>query len=141
MNSYIKQFALFENIYAKYARLKRLGLVAATEDTWINTLWPEKSHYIRARSLANSVNPIARAVSMADTIDVDNREKLVLLAKAVIATLKRFRPDLLGEVFEPFAKRMAEVGFTENQIYWTLEFDGKYEYYTIDDEPVPYGDL
>jgi hypothetical protein len=119
MHTYIKSFALFETVYAKYARLKRLGLVSATRDNYIAGCWIQEKDRERAKTLVDSANPVSKAVSMSKLIT--DREKLVRRAKAVVSALKRFKPDLLDEVFEPFAKRMAEMGFDENAIYYTLE--------------------
>ncbi|CAB4219116.1 hypothetical protein UFOVP1604_199 [uncultured Caudovirales phage] len=96
-----------------------LGLASATPDRSIDMHHPDDKDWLRARNLIDSANPVSKSVSMSKLIT--DRAKLVRRAKAVAATLKRFRPELLGTVFEPFAKRMAEMGFTENQIYWTLE--------------------
>ena len=119
MHTYIKSFALFETVYAKYARLKRLGLVSATRDSYIAGCWIQEKDRERAKTLVDSANPVSKAVSMSKLIT--DREKLVRRAKAIVSALKRFKPDLLDEVFEPFAKRMAEMGFDENAIYYTLE--------------------
>jgi hypothetical protein len=119
MKHYIDSFKLFENKYQEYADMAELGLAAATPDRQIDAHRPDDKDWLRARNLIDSANPVSKSVSMSKLIT--DRAKLVRRAKAVAATLKRFRPDLIGPVFEPFAKRMAEMGFTENQIYWTLE--------------------
>ena len=119
MKTFIKSFHLFENKYQEYADMAELGLASATPDGQIDRNRPEDKDWQRARTLLDSTNRISKAVSMAKLIK--DRSKLIRRAKALAATFTKFRPDLLGSVFEPFAKRMEEMGFTENQIYWTLE--------------------
>lgn len=121
MKTFIKSFHLFENKYQEYADMAELGLASATPDSNLSrTVYcPEDKDWQRARTILDSTNRVSKAVSMAKLIK--DRSKLIRRAKALAATFTKFRPDLLGSVFEPFAKRMEEMGFTENQIYWTLE--------------------
>ena len=119
MKTFIKSFHLFENKYQEYADMAELGLASATPDGQIDRNRAEDKDWQRARTLLDSTNRVSKAISMAKLIK--DRSKLIRRAKALAATFTKFRPDLLGSVFEPFAKRMEEMGFTENQIYWTLE--------------------
>jgi len=119
MKTFIKSFSLFENKYQEYADMAELGLVSATPERAIDMHYTDDKDWLRARTLLDSTNRISKAVSMSKLIT--DRAKLIRRAKAIAATFTKFRPDLLGAVFEPFAKRMEEMGFTENQIYWTME--------------------
>lgn len=47
---------------------------------------------------------------------ITDRSKLIRRAKAVIQEANRLKPDLVGEIFAPFALRLRELGVAQDDV-------------------------
>jgi hypothetical protein len=118
MQNYIISYSLFESIYSDEIRLHQLGLgTQQTHTAYYNRqFWqvPDPKDLDRARVLVSSPNPVSKAVSMSKLIT--DRSKLIRRAKAVIQEANRLKPDLVGEIFAPFALRLRELGVAQDDV-------------------------
>jgi len=120
MKNYITSFKLFENTELNYARLIQLGIAEVQPDRRIDGQRPHIKDLDRARDLVAGSNPLGRAVSMSKLIT--DPEKLIRRAKAVASEIHRQRPEELGTIFAPFAKRLRELGFNENGVQLIMQY-------------------
>jgi len=122
MQNYIISYALFEDLYSDEIQLHRIGLGNPPDQrfksTPISWMSPDPKDQDRARVLVSSPNPVSKAVSMSKLIT--DRSKLIRRAKAVIQEAYRLKPDLLGEIFAPFALRLRELGVAQDDVLGIL---------------------
>jgi hypothetical protein len=122
MQNYIISYTLFESIYSDEIQLHRLGLGTPPDQRYKSTpiSWqrPDAKDQDRARVLVSSPNPVSKAVSMSKLIT--DKSKLIRRAKAVIKEADRVKPDLLEEIFAPFALRLRELGVAQDDVLGLL---------------------
>jgi hypothetical protein len=127
MQSYILSYSLFESVYSDRIQLHRIGLgnpptpwhLSGRELFYILHNFPDPKDRDRAKVLVASPNPVGKAVSMAKLIT--DRSKLIRRAKAVVTQANGTDPDLVDQVFAPFALRLRELGVSQEHIFVLLD--------------------